>query len=68
MPARLHVFGPPTVARDAGPLALPSERRSQLLAFLTLKRVWVGRAERARPIALARPGEPYARVCQQGDP
>jgi DNA-binding SARP family transcriptional activator len=47
MPARLHLFGSPTMALDGAPLALPFERRSQLLVYLALKRGWVGRAELA---------------------
>jgi hypothetical protein len=34
MPARLHLFGSPTIALDGGPMAaLPFERRSQLLVY-----------------------------------
>ena len=47
MPARLHLFGSPTIDLDGGPVALPFERRSQLLVYLALKRAWVGRAELA---------------------
>src|SRR3954470_6649260 len=44
---RLVLFGAPTIERDAAALALPFERRSQLIAYLALKRSWVGRAELA---------------------
>ena len=47
MPARLHLFGSPTIAVDGEPMALPFERRSQLLVYLALKRGWVGRSELA---------------------
>src|SRR5580765_2001595 len=47
MSARLHLFGSPTIDLDGGPMALPFERRSQLLVYLALKRGWVGRAELA---------------------
>lgn len=47
MPVTLHLFGAPTIDLGDGtpPLALPFERRSQLLVLLALKRAWVGRAE-----------------------
>lgn len=49
MPVRLHLFGSPTIDLGDGtpPVALPFERRSQLLVLLALKRAWVGRAELA---------------------
>ena len=47
MTARLFLFGSPTVEFGGERLALPFERRNQLLAFLALKRSWVGRAELA---------------------
>ena len=47
MPARLHLFGSPTIDLGDGPAALPFERRSQLLVYLAQKRAWVGRAELA---------------------
>jgi predicted ATPase/DNA-binding SARP family transcriptional activator/Tfp pilus assembly protein PilF len=47
MSVRLHLFGSPTIEYGGESLALPFERRSQLLAFLALKRSWVGRAELA---------------------
>ena len=47
MTVRLLLFSSPTVEFGGGSAALPFERRSQLLAFLALKRSWVGRAELA---------------------
>jgi len=47
MTVRLFLFGSPTVAVGGESLALTCERRHQLLVFLALKRVWVGRAELA---------------------
>jgi predicted ATPase/DNA-binding SARP family transcriptional activator len=47
MPARLVLFGPPAVVRDGAVIALPFERRGQLMALLALKRAWVPRAELA---------------------
>src|SRR6187402_3209244 len=48
MPTRLQLFGAPTLEHEGGPpLALPFERRSQLLVLLALRRGWVGRAELA---------------------
>lgn len=47
MSVRLDLFGAPSIADGARSTALPFERRSQLLAFLALKRAWVGRAELA---------------------
>lgn len=47
MTARLHLFGSPTIEVGGARLALPFERRSQLLVFLALKRSWVGRPELA---------------------
>lgn len=47
MPVRLHLLGPPTVDRDGQSFALPFERRTQLLAYLAVKRAWTGRAELA---------------------
>src|SRR5688572_21386180 len=44
---RLHLFGTPSVEQDGALSALPFERRTQLLAFLALRRAWVGRAELA---------------------
>ena len=45
MPARLLLLGSPMVESGRDSIALPLERRSQLLAFLALRRSWVGRAE-----------------------
>lgn len=47
MPPRLLLLGSPAVELDGGSSAVPFERRTQLLAFLALKRAWVGRAELA---------------------
>ena len=47
MLVRLILFGSPTIECDGESFALPFERRNQLLAFLALKRSWVGRAELA---------------------
>src|SRR5215207_3976588 len=47
MSVRLHLFGSPAIDVGSGPVALPVERRSQLLAYLALKPTWVGRAELA---------------------
>ena len=47
MTVRLLLFGSPTVEYGGESLALPFERRNQLLVFLALKRAWVGRAELA---------------------
>ena len=47
MTVRLSLFGSPTVEYGGESLALPFERRNQLLVFLALKRAWVGRAELA---------------------
>ena len=47
MPVRLQLLGSPSVEADGQAYAFPFERRSQLVAFLALKRAWVGRAELA---------------------
>src|SRR5688500_5497118 len=47
MAARLQLFGSPTVVHGGDTVALPFERRTQLLVFLALRRAWVGRAELA---------------------
>lgn len=47
MTPSLILFGAPTVQWGDEPHALSFERRSQLLVFLALKRVWVARAELA---------------------
>ena len=46
-PLALALFGAPTVTHEGSTSALPFERRGQLLAFLALKRTWVGRTELA---------------------
>ena len=45
MALRLSLFGAPSVSYGDTSRALDFERRGQLLAFLALKRAWVGRAE-----------------------
>ncbi|MGZ9075679.1 MAG: BTAD domain-containing putative transcriptional regulator, partial [Burkholderiaceae bacterium] len=47
MTVRLLLLGSPAVEIDGRPVALAFERRYQLIAFLALKRAWVGRAELA---------------------
>ena len=47
MTVRLSLFGAPAIHDGGESFALPFERRNQLLAFLALKRAWVGRAELA---------------------
>ena len=47
MAVRLQLFGSPTIECDGAPVALPFERRSQLVVLLALRRAWVGRAELA---------------------
>lgn len=49
MPTTLHLFGAPTIELGDGtpPIALPFERRSQLIVLLAHKRAWAGRAELA---------------------
>lgn len=42
---RLRLFGSPMAEYGGESFALPFERRSQLVAYLALKRSWVGRAE-----------------------
>jgi predicted ATPase/DNA-binding SARP family transcriptional activator len=44
---RLKLFGAPTLEHEGSSIALPAERRSQLLVLLALRRHWVGRAELA---------------------
>ncbi len=44
---RLNLFGSPTVRRAGHSLALPFERRTQLVVLLALRRQWVPRAELA---------------------
>jgi predicted ATPase/DNA-binding SARP family transcriptional activator len=57
---RLLLFGSPTIEHGGESFALPRERRSQLLAYLALKRAWVARSELA---ALLWPGQ-EARLAQ----
>lgn len=47
MTVRLSLLGSSTVEYDGQSLALPCERRNQLLVYLALKRTWVSRAELA---------------------
>jgi predicted ATPase/DNA-binding SARP family transcriptional activator len=47
MTVRLVLFGSPTIHYGGTCFALPFERRSQLLAFLALRRTWVARNELA---------------------
>ena len=47
MNVRLFLFGSPEVEYGGESVALPFERRTQLLALLALKRSWLGRAELA---------------------
>ncbi|HVG05884.1 MAG TPA: BTAD domain-containing putative transcriptional regulator, partial [Burkholderiaceae bacterium] len=47
MTIRLLLLGSPTVEYGGQSLALPFERRHQLLVLLALKKAWVGRAELA---------------------
>ena len=47
MAVHFHLFGAPKVGLDGEIFVLSFERRSQLLAFLALKRGWVSRAELA---------------------
>ena len=47
MATSLSLLGRPQVDHDGTQLALPAERRSQLLALLALRRGWVARAELA---------------------
>jgi predicted ATPase/DNA-binding SARP family transcriptional activator len=44
---RLALFGVPAVASERQSTAIPFERRGQLVAYLAVKRGWVGRAELA---------------------
>jgi len=46
-PARAQLFGLPRLQQSGTSLALPFERRTQLLALLALRRDWVSRAEAA---------------------
>ncbi len=53
MPTCLTLLGRPQIEHDGVQLALPAERRGQLLALLALRRGWVARSELA---ALLWPG------------
>jgi predicted ATPase/Tfp pilus assembly protein PilF len=44
---RVYVFGSPRIEYRGAPVALPFERRSQLVVLLALKRAWVTRADLA---------------------
>jgi len=44
-PPRLRLLGPPTLEQEGASTAVAVERRTQLLAFLAVKRAWVGRTE-----------------------
>ena len=55
MRIHLALFGAPTITADGQSRALPCERRTQLLAYLALKRAWVRRSEIA---ALLWPEQP----------
>jgi predicted ATPase/DNA-binding SARP family transcriptional activator len=64
MPVRLQLFGTPQVDADAAvdhgagtPLALPFERRHQVLVFLALKGGWVARADVAAMLWPDQPGK-----------
>ncbi len=47
MTGRLSLFGSPSIAVHARATALPFERRGQLVAYLAMKRAWIGRPELA---------------------
>lgn len=55
MSVRLRLLGPPALEHEREVHPLPFERRSQLLAYLALRRTWVGRTELA---ALFWPDQP----------
>lgn len=55
MDVRLSLFGPPTALVGERAVALACERRTQLLAYLALRRAWVPRSELA---ALLWPEQP----------
>src|SRR4029450_4632349 len=68
----LTLFAAPAVASEAGSAALPFERRGQLIAYLAMKRAWVGRAELAALLwpdlasKLAYTNPPKKLFCLQG--
>lgn len=47
MPVRLQLLGTPAIDCDGTSMALPFERRGQLVALLALRRAWVARTELA---------------------
>ncbi|MFO1312659.1 MAG: tetratricopeptide repeat protein [Burkholderiales bacterium] len=47
MTGRLSLFGSPSIVAGGHTTALPFERRGQLVAYLAMKRAWVGRPELA---------------------
>lgn len=47
MKAHLSLFGSPSIAAGGKTTALPFERRGQLVAYLAMKRAWIGRPELA---------------------
>lgn len=47
MTDRLFLFGSPAIAARGRTTALPFERRGQLVAYLAMKRAWIGRPELA---------------------
>ena len=55
MPTQLRLYGRPTVLHAGQSIALPNERRCQLLAVLALRRDWVGRSELATLLWPERP-------------
>ena len=67
MTVQLSLLGLPTVEYGGELVALPFERRTQLLAFLALKRAWVGRASWQRCCGRSRrassPTRTFARRC-----
>jgi predicted ATPase/DNA-binding SARP family transcriptional activator len=60
MTLRLDLFGSPRIDCDGASLALPFERRSQLVALLALKRSWVARPELA---ATLWPEQAHKQAC-----
>src|SRR5512144_750725 len=57
MTVRLVLFGSPSVEHNGESTALPRERRSQLLAYLALKRAWVSRTDLAALLWPDQPGK-----------
>jgi predicted ATPase/DNA-binding SARP family transcriptional activator len=60
LPIRLLLFGPPMFVDGTDSTVLPCERPGQLLAYLALRRAWVGRAELA---ALLWPAQERKLAC-----